>query len=135
MRMRRKKKRKKIGISLALLLIALSSAPILGQKKKAAPATYGVVAGSVFRESGYSLPDAQITLLQDPQAGSSPAKAKKLESVSDARGEFSFHVPPAPMRYIVRVKARGYESQEKPVDFQGEERIDLTFQMEPESKK
>jgi hypothetical protein len=134
MRTRRKRKKKKIGISLALLLIAFSPAPALAQKKPA-PASYGIVAGSVFQESGYALPGAQITLVPDQQPGSPPTKAKKLESVSDTRGEFVFHVPPAPMRFIVRVRARGYESQEKPVEIQGEGRIDVTFQMESESKK
>jgi len=134
MRTRRKRRRKKIGISLALLLIAISPAPVPAQKKPA-PASYGIVAGSVFQESGYALPGAQITLLPDPQPGSPPLKAKKLESVSDTRGEFVFRVPAAPLRYIVRVKARGYEGQEKPVEIEGEGRIDVTFQMEPESKK
>ena len=130
MRMRRKKKKKRIGISLALLVIALSPAA-LGQKKKTLAASYGIVAGSVFRESGYSLPEAQITLVPDP----SDAKAKKLEAVSDARGEFVFRVPPVPMHYIVRVKARAYESQEKPAELHGEDRVDLTFTMQPEPKK
>jgi len=112
------------------LLIALSPAP--AQTRRAA-AAYGVVAGSVFQESGYSLPNAQITLIPDPQASSSEGKLKKLESVSDSRGEFAFHVPP--MRYIVRVKARGFEGQEKPVELAGEGRIDVTFQLQPESKK
>jgi len=132
--MRRKKRRKRIGISLALLLIALSPAAVPGQK---AGADYGIVAGSVFQESGYALPGAQITLLPGPEANSSSqgGKARKLESVSNSRGEFSFRVLPGPMHYIVRVKAKGHASQEKTADLKGDERIDLTFQMEPESKK
>jgi len=131
MRTRRKKRRKRIGISLGLLLIALSPAP--AQTRRASAAAYGVVAGSVFQESGYSLANAQITLIPDPQASSSQGKLKKLESVSDSRGEFAFHVPP--MHYIIRVKAKGFESQEKPVELAGEGRIDVTFQLHPESKK
>jgi len=131
--MRRKRKKKRIGISLALWLIASAPPALLGQRK--APAVFGIVAGSVFQESGYALPGAQIELVPDPNASSSQGKAKKLESISDSRGEFAFHVPLAPMRYTLKLKAKGYQSQEKPVDFQGDARIDLSFQMEPESKK
>ncbi len=134
--MRRKKKRKKIGISLALLLIAMSPATVLGQRNKADSGSYAIVAGTVFQESGYALPNAQITLVPGPQGSSSQGgKAKKLDAVSNARGEFAFRVPSGPMRYIVKVKAKGHESQEKAVDLHGDERMDLTFQMEPESKK
>jgi hypothetical protein len=38
------------------------------------------------------------------------------------------------MKYLVKVSAKGYASQEKPVTVQGEDRIDLTFQLQPESK-
>lgn len=135
MRTRRKKRRKKIGTSLALLLMALAPAALFGQKKPTGAAAYGIVAGSVFRESGYAFGDAQITLVPESQTSGSAGKNKKLESFTDARGEFVFRVPPTPMRFTVRVKAKGYQSQEKLVDFQGEQRIDVTFQMEPESKK
>jgi hypothetical protein len=39
------------------------------------------------------------------------------------------------MHYIIRVKAKGFESQEKPVELAGEGRIDVTFQLHLESKK
>ena len=131
--MRTKMKRKKrSGVSLALLfLIPLLPAPAA---KKSKPESYSLVAGTVFRESGYALPQAEITLIPDPQPDSTPAKVKRLQAYSDARGEFVFRVPPAAMHYIVKVAAKGFQPAQKPVVIQGEERVDVTFQLQPESK-
>jgi hypothetical protein len=127
------KRRKKSGASLALLLLA-SILPVAGAKKKAVPEGYALVSGSVFQENGYALANADVTLIPDPQPDSAALKLKKIQAVSDARGEFVFRVPPASMRYIVRVAAKGFQNAEKPVDVQGEERVEVTFQLPPESK-
>jgi len=119
--MRTKMKRKKrSGVSLALLfLIPLLPAPAA---KKSKPESYSLVAGTVFRESGYALPQAEITLIPDPQPDSTPAKERRLEAYSDA------------MHYILKVAAKGFQPAQKPVVIQGEERVDVTFQLQPESK-
>ena len=59
---------------------------------------------------------------------------KKLKAVSDTRGEFAFHVPPAEARYTVSVKANGFESQEKIAAVAGEVRVDVFFQLKPVAK-
>jgi len=134
-RTRRKKKRKKrIGTSLLLLVVAALLPFAAAAKKKPALETYAVISGSVFKESGYALPDASVTLLPDPPSGSAAEKAQKMEMVSDARGEFIFRVPPSPMSYTVVVAAKGYQSLRKSVSVEGETRIEVTFQMERESK-
>ena len=134
MKTRRKRKKRKIGTNFAILLIAAASTLFAGQKDKNQPPAYGIVAGSVFQPSGRSFPQAQVTLIPEPQPDSAPVKMKKFEATSNSRGEFVFHVPPVRMHYVLRVSAKGFQSQEKPVDISGEERQDVTFQMEPESK-
>ncbi len=137
--MRMRKKRKKrigtslIGASLVLLVAALLPAAAAA-KKKPALETYAVISGSVFQESGYALPDATVTLAAEPASGSASEKAQRLEAVSDARGEFIFRVPPGPMNYSIEVAAKGYQSLRKSVTVEGQERVEVTFQLERESK-
>jgi hypothetical protein len=127
------KRRKRSGARIALLLLACVL-PAAGAKKKSVPQGYALVAGTVFQESGYALANADVTLIPDPQPDSAAVKTKKIQAVSDSRGEFVFRVPPASMRYIVRVAAKGFQSAEKPVAVQGEERVEVTFQLPPESR-
>jgi hypothetical protein len=136
--MRKKKKRKKrIGTSLVLLIAALLPVAAAAKKKPALD-TFAVISGSVFQESGYALPDAAATLVAEPPsggaAGGAPVKAQKMEAVSDARGEFIFRVPPGPMHYSIVVAAKGYQTMRKSVAVEGEERVEVTFQLERESK-
>jgi len=100
-----------------------------GDKKK--PAEEAVIAGSVFRDPGYALPEATVTLTlrDDP-------KHKKLAQLETTyRGEFSFHVPAAPAVYVVKASAKGYRSEEKAASVTGTDRVELTFTLEPETKK
>ena len=134
--------RKRIGISgillPALLLAALPSLVAAGKKKPALD-TYAILSGSVFNDSGYALPDAEVTVAPEAQPGVSPRqghsdKIKPLEAASDARGEFVLRVPPGPAHYIVTVAAKGYQSQRKNVSVEDQERVEVTFQLERESK-
>ncbi len=133
--MKRKKRRmRKSGTSLICLLIL--AVPLAGAgKKKIVPEAYSIVAGTVFRESGFALPQAEVTLIPDPQPDGLPVKVKKLSTVSDARGEFVFRVPSASMQYTVRVAAKGYHGEEKTITVHGDERADVTFQLREESKQ
>jgi len=136
--MKTKRKRKKgIGTSLALLpaLFLAAFLPLTaGAKKKAAPDSYAIISGSVFQESGHALPNAEVTLAPEVQPGGSPGKTQKMEAVSDARGEFLFRVSPVPMHYNVTVAAKGYQILRKSVIVEGEQRVEVTFQLEQESK-
>ena len=145
--MRKKRKPKKrigtSGLLLGALLPALLLAAFLPRaaaaKKKPALDTYAIVSGSVFNDSGYALPGADATLAPEGQSGSSSdgsssGKVKPMQAVSSARGEFVFHVPPGPANYSVTVAAKGYQSQRKTVSVQDQERVEVTFQLEPKSK-
>jgi len=83
----------------------------------------------VFREPGYALPEAKVVLtLKD-----SP-KGKKLETLTSPRGEFTFRVPPVSATYILKVSSKGFRPDEKEAVVTGEDRVDVTFVLVPESK-
>jgi Carboxypeptidase regulatory-like domain len=146
--MRTKKRKKRSGTSLigtrligtrligtsVVLLAAVLLPVVAAAKKKPAPDTYAVISGSVFQESGYALPDAAVTLVAEPASGSAAVKPQKMEAVSDSRGEFIFRVPPGPMNYAIVVAAKGYQSSRKSVTVEGQERVEVTFQLDRESK-
>ncbi len=127
------KRKRRSGTSLIVLLLACVL-PAEAAKKKAVPQSYALVAGTVFQQSGYALPNAGVTLIPDPQGDNTRAKVKRLEAISDARGEFVFRVPLGSMQYTVKVAAKGFQTAQKSVSVQGEERVDVTFQLQPESK-
>jgi hypothetical protein len=92
------------------------------------------VGGTVFREPGFALPGAEVTIVADPESGPAPAGSKKQQAATGARGEFAFRVPVAAMRYAVHAQAHGYAPQDKKVSIEGEQRVEVTFLLAPESK-
>jgi hypothetical protein len=95
---------------------------------------YAVVAGTVFRDNGFALAEAEVTLEIDASA-TGKSRARKLKATTSPRGEFAFRVPPAAMKYRVTVTAKGFRIAEKVVEVQGSsERVDATFNLSPESK-
>jgi len=130
-------RKKRTGIRAALLtglVLAGLLSPALAAKKKPAQDTPAIVSGSVFDDRGYALADANVTLAPEDEAGAVKGKEKPREAVSDARGEFVFHVPAGPARYTVSVAARGHRSQQKSIMLEDQERVEVTFQLEPLSK-
>ncbi len=107
----------------ALLLAGVSPA----QRKN--DEAHAVVAGAVFRENGFSLPGATVTL-----AMKDAPKGKKLQAVSDARGEFAFRVAPGAATYVVKASMKGFQAAEKEAAIGGEERVEVTLVLQPESK-
>lgn len=103
-----------------------------GDKKPKPAETYGVIAGTVFRDTGLSLPGAEVAV---SLAGDSKEarKFKKLRYITDARGEFAVRVPAQPAEYTVTVVAPGYKTGEKTVSIAGEDRVDVFFRLEPAS--
>ena len=97
-------------------------------------APYAVVAGSVFRENGFSLPGAAVTLAVKDELGVPKRKMKKLQSASDSRGEFAFRVPPGAATYVVRASLKGFQAVEKEASVSGDERVEVTLVLPAESK-
>lgn len=118
-----KLRRTKLAVVLLVCALLLSAAD-----RNDAP--HAVVAGTVFRESGFSLPGAAVTL----SVKDAPKKVKKLQSVSDSRGEFAFRVPPGAATYLVRASLKGFQPVEKEASVSGEERVEVTLVLPAESK-
>src|SRR5208282_223873 len=130
---RKKKRRKRTKKSSSLLLLALL-APVFGGEKK--EAAYAIVAVTVFREPGFSLPGAEVSLTPDPAPDAAPGQktAKPRKATCDARGEYAFRVSPEPKSYLIRASAKGFHTEEKHVQIQGEsERAEVTLELHAES--
>ena len=130
-------RRRRIGSSVLLcLLLGLPWTAYADKKhkEKADAESYAVLGGSVFRESGYALPGAEVTISPDPQPGQVPFKIQNPRAISDNRGEFAFRVPTTAMRYLVKVKAKGFEPLQKSADVEGEVRVDVTLILPAVSK-
>ncbi len=118
--------------ALGMLLGVAAAAPGAGKDRKP-PVAYAVVAGTVFRDTGLSLPGAVVELTaRGPAEGA--RKFRKMTLTTDGRGEFAFRVPPVEAEYNVKVEAKGFQGEEKPVSVAGEQRIDVFFRLTPTSK-
>lgn len=124
----RRKRTRKTGASLFLLflLVSFALAGLAGQKPEPA-----VIAGTVFRDPGFALPGAEVELLLlSPPPGRK--KPKPVLTRADARGEFSFHVPPDPAQYRVAARAKGFLPEERIVKLSGgPERLDVYLTLKP----
>lgn len=127
--------RTRTGARLWILLgLAASGAVLLLPVLMAAAEPQAVVAGTVFRDPGFALPRAEVTLALQPTPDAARKKFKPRKTMSDARGEFAFYVPPEKATYLLTVKAEGLEPQEKAVVLSGgPERIDTYFTLKPAS--
>ncbi len=128
---------RRIGSNVLLcVLLCLPSAAYADKKhkEKAAAEPYAVLGGTVFRENGFALPGADVSISPDPQPGQTPVKIQYPRAISDSRGEFAFRVPASAMRYTVKASAKGFEPVQKPADIEGEVRIDVTLVLSAVSK-
>jgi len=134
--MKTRSSRNRRAPSRRLLLLAAIAATALaaGAKDKKEQAPYALIFGSVFQESGLSLPGARIEIVPAGELQGA-RKFKRLEAVSDARGEFAFRVPVEEMTYKLSVRAAGYIPQEKTAQAAGEVRVDVFFRLEAASKR
>jgi len=101
-----------------------------GKKSSNKQTAYAVIAGTVFRDPGFAQPGAAVilSLKDDP-------KGKKLqEAFSDNRGEFAFHVPPAQATYVIQATLKGYRPVRQEIEISGEEQVNATLLLVPESK-
>jgi hypothetical protein len=141
---RRKRKKRMSGGrfgTAATLVFALAGgmgglcAPAAAQSGAGSDA-YAVVAVSVFREPGFALPGAKVTLEPDPESRpDSKKRLKALHGITSPRGEYAFRVPPGPARYTLTASAKEYHSATKSVEVQGQERIDVTVTLSPSSNE
>jgi len=110
---------------------ALPAAGAFGKDKKEKPAApMGVIAGSVFRETGFSFAGVEVVVVWELEG----RKKKEWKGRTDSRGEFAFRVPAAEGSYAVRVRADGHEPVEKRVEVGIDERKELSIIMKVEKK-
>jgi len=125
----RRKPRSAIAVLLPVLAaLGAHNLPAQGGKHKGEP--YAVVAGTVFRDPGFAQPGASVVLALK----SAPAK-KLQQQISSPRGEFSFHVPTGPNTYLVTATLKGFQTVRQEIEIQGQEQINATLLLVPESNK
>lgn len=112
--------------------IRLALAALLALSITSAGAEQAVIAGTVFRDPGFALPRAEVTVAPVPSATPSK-KQKPRKALTDGRGEFAFSVPAEKGAYIVTASAEGLEPQRKTVELAGGpgERVDVYFTLKP----
>jgi hypothetical protein len=118
---------------LLLCLLPPADAGARDKKGKQTQKPYALVTGTVFQQSGFIVRGAEVTVTPNPERKPA-AKVKKAKAFSDSRGEFAVRLPAIPMRYTVKVKAKGFKTQEKSVSISLDERVDLFFRLEPAAK-
>ena len=129
-----KTKTRKTGSPLLVLLaiaggLGLPAGPARGEEKK----TASVVAGTVFREPGFALPGAVVTLEEtEPLSKSRRSKPQKVSS--DAHGEFAFRLPPSEAKFKLTAAAKGFRSETKEAAAAPGVRVDVFFELKPESR-
>ena len=113
-----------------LLLCVWVGADLLPAQDKVA---YSVIAGTVFREPGFALPGALVTL----EAAGPTAKGKRFKAqkvVSDRHGEYGFRMPPSETKFKLTAAAKGFITQEKETLASPGVRVDVFFELKPESR-
>ena len=64
------------------------------------------------------------------------APTKKLQqAISSPRGEFTFQVPAGPNTYLVTATLKGFQTAREEIEIQGQEQINATLLLVPESKE
>jgi hypothetical protein len=122
--------RRKSKSTLVFLLLASSLAQIGWAQARQKGGPDAVIAGTVFRDPGFAQPGASVILALKS------APAKKLQhQISSPRGEFAFRIPAGPNRYLVTATLKGFQAAREEIEIQGEEQINATLLLVPESKQ
>lgn len=128
--MRRKSRSPFILLPRRVLLPALCVVQMLWAQGKHPAEPDAVIAGTVFRDPGFAQPGASVVLTLKS------APRKRLQhQISSPRGEFTFRVPAGPSSYVVTASLKGFETAREEIDIQGQEQINATLLLVPESKK
>jgi Carboxypeptidase regulatory-like domain len=131
--------RRRSNSTLALLLPALCLAQVFlspvnaqgtRQKTRKEAEPNAVIAGTVFRDPGFAQPGASVVLALK----SAPTK-KLRQAISSPRGEFTFRIPAGPNTYLVTAALKGFQTAREEIEIQGQEQINATLLLVPESKE
>jgi len=114
-----------------LTLVAAAALPAGGKKKKAdeQAAPQALISGTVFHQSGQSLPGASVVVVSE----SNPKT--KMRGVTNQRGEFAVRVPAGQSRYVVTASAKGFDSQQATVEVFDSEKVTKNFLLSPRESR
>ena len=87
---------------------------------------YAVIRGAVFRGSGYTLPNATLTI-ERIDGG----KKFKQETVSQEGGEFAFRLKAEKAKYRVTATARGFQPASIEIEVAGDEARNVSLTLQP----
>ena len=130
MKTRRTKKTRLRSFLVPALVVTVPWACLFAQKKASKNEPYAIVAGTVFRDPGFAQPGASVVLALK----SAPGK-KLQQQISSPRGEFSFRVPAGPNTYLVTAALKGFQTAREEIEIQGQEQMNATLLLIPESKE
>jgi hypothetical protein len=95
---------------------------------------YALLMGTCFDQRGFSLPGVTLVVRMEPPADHK-VKQQRWRMLSSPRGEFAVRLPAGRHSFSISASKRGFMTLEKTVAFEGEERHDIIFNMEPLSEK
>ncbi len=106
----------------SLLLLAALPVCARGKKKRQPEA---VIFGTVFQQSGLSLPGAKIVVYNEA------APKKKYRAATNYRGEYRVRVPAGEATYVVAASARKFEKGRRTVKIYGMEQATANLILKP----
>ena len=116
--------------TLTLVLAVCTLVAVSPGQSRRKDAPHATLAGTVFRDPGFAQPGALVVV----SLKSAPDKPiQKL--MTDRRGDFAFRVPPGPASYYLTATLKGFKRARDSFDISGEEQINATLLLIPESKK
>ena len=116
--------------TLTLVLAVCTLVVVSPAQSRRKDAPHATLAGTVFRDPGFAQPGALVVV----SLKSAPDKPiQKL--ITDRRGDFAFRVPPGPASYYLTATLKGFKRARDSFDISGEEQINATLLLIPESKK
>jgi len=119
---------------IALLLVGLSCASLaFGEKREKqqnTSAPHALLAGTVYRPPGFAFSGVKIVVAPEiPEVAG--IKLKRVETVTDSRGEWTVRVPAVPAKWRIDVKVNGFRPEQRSVSVEGEQRVDTSLVLEP----
>jgi hypothetical protein len=95
---------------------------------------YALLMGTCFDQRGFSLPGVVLVVRMEAPADRK-VKQQRWRMLSSPRGEFAVRLPAGRHSFSISASKKGFTTLEKSVAFEGEERRDIIFNMEPLSDK
>ncbi len=117
-----------VSVAVFLLLVLVANATP-GPAQDVRP--YALVKGTVFTNLGRSFPGVEIRA-ERMDVEEKERKKTRMETRSDAIGEFAFRIPPGPSKYEITFRAKNFEVAKREIEVVANERVALTVLLRPE---